>query len=271
MKKLLFITSALALTMVAACKKDKKTGTTEAPFTVEQTQNASYIYFGGTWCGPCGAYGKPTKQALHEDAKNANAVFISFQVKWSYTDPFATAQTDATAASFGVTGVPSAFIAGGTTFSKFGFSSNNATNQSTQQATFNTVYGQTARVNGKAFPTISGKTLTVKTKNKFFVTTTDTFFVNVYLTESNLIATQYLDGSTKQNIHDFIWRAQSSANIWGDQLVIAPTNGQIVENTVTFALNDSWTKTNCDVNVIIWKKVNGKYGIENCYKTKMVN
>lgn len=269
MKKALLLSSAAALLMVAACKKDKKTGTTETPFTVEQKQNAAYMYFGGTWCGPCGAYGKPTKQALHEDAANKDAVFISFQVKWSYSDPFATTVTDGTASFFGVTGVPAAFVAGGTTFTKWGFYTDNSYNKTQQQGTFNTVYAQTARVNGKATPTISGNTLTVKTQNKFFTTTTDTFFVNVYLTESNLSASQYLDGSTKKDIHDFIWRAQSSTNYWGDQLVIAPSNGQVVEKSVTLTLQDAWVKSNCDVNVVIWKQVNGKFGIENAYKTKL--
>jgi Outer membrane protein Omp28 len=271
MKKYLLITSAIALTLVAGCKKEKKTsGGGETPFTVSQTQNAAYMYFGGTWCGPCGAYGKPTKQALHEASANSNAVFISFQIQTG-NDPFATSVTDGTAGSFGVTGVPSAFIGGGTTFNKYGFSNNNASNQTTQQTGFNAVYAQTARVNGKVTPTISGSSISVKMQNKFFVATTDEFYVNAYITESNLIATQYLDASAdKKNIHDFVWRAQSGTVFYGDALVAAPAKDQVVEKTVTIPLGSSWNKPNCDVNVVIWRKSGAGWAIENSYKSKLI-
>ncbi len=269
MKKLLTIASMAAILMFGACKKTKKIDGAAAPFTVEQKQNVAYMYFGGTWCGPCGAYGKPTKQGLHENATNANAVFISFQVKWSYSDPFATQTTDATAASFGVTGVPTAYIAGGTTFTKTGFFTSNAANISGQQTTMNGVYSQTALVNGKVTPSLAGNALTVKSQNKFFSASSDTFYVQSYVTESNLTATQNQDGSTKLNIHDFIWRAQSGSNFYGDLLVIAPTAGQVVEKNLNIVLQDIFQKGNCDVNVIIWHKKGGKFGIENCYKSKM--
>lgn len=271
MKKILLITSAVALTLVAGCKKEKKTsGDGSVPFTVSQTQNAAYLYFGGTWCGPCGAYGKPTKQALHADALNSKAVFISFQIQTG-NDPFATAVTDATAGSFGVTGVPSAFVAGGTTFNKYGFSNNNTTNKTNQQTGFAAVYAQTARVNGKATPTISGSSISIKLQNKFFVATTDEFYVNAYITESNLIATQYLDASVdKKNIHDFVWRAQSSTAFYGDALAAAPAKDQVVEKTVTIPVGSSWNTANCDVSVIIWRKSGAGWAIENSYTTKLV-
>jgi hypothetical protein len=269
MKKVLLISSAVALTMFAACKKDKKTPTTEAPFTVEQKQNAAYMYFGGTWCGPCGAYGKPTKQALHENALNANAVFVSFQIQTG-SDPFATTVTDATSGYFGVTGVPTAFIGGGSTFTKWGFSSNNASNISSQQNTFNAIYASTALVNGKATPTLTGNNLSVKCQNKFFDVCSDSLFVQAYLTESNLVATQYLDGSTKVNIHDFVWRNQSGTKFYGEFLSAGSTAGQVVEKTVNMVIQSTWTKTNCDVCVLIWRKKPTGFSIENCYKTKLI-
>lgn len=270
MKKLLLIVSAAALTFVVACKKDDEKGKEDNVFTVEQKQNAAYMYFGGTWCGPCGAYGKPTKEGLHADAKNEKAVFISFQVKWSYSDPFATPTTESTAASFGVTGVPSAYLAGGSTFTKSGFYTSNATNISSQQSTLDGIYSQTALVNGKATPSINGDVVSIKSQNKFFNSSSDTFYVQSYITENKLFATQFQDASNNKNIHDFIWRAQSGSAFYGDMLVTAPTTGQIVEKTLNITLNSSWVKSNCDVNVIIWRKKNGRFGIENCYKTPLI-
>lgn len=269
MKKLLFVATAAALTLTVACKKEKKTDDGGGSVNIEQKQNAAYLYFGGTWCPPCGAYGKPTKEKLHEDAKNANAVFISFQVAWGRTDPFSTTTTETTASNFGVNSAPSGFVAGGTTFLKFGYGTSISGNVSSQQASMDGVYTQTALVNGVAKPTLSGNTLTVNTKNKFFSATSDTFFVQCYVTENNLTATQSSDASVKKNIHDFVWRAQSGSMFYGDQLVIAPTAGQVIEKNLTVNLQDAWVKANCDVNVIIWRKKMGRYGIENSYKTKL--
>ena len=56
MKKLLFVASALALTLTVACKKkttDDGSGASGA-LTVENVQNTVIIYKTATWCGPCG-------------------------------------------------------------------------------------------------------------------------------------------------------------------------------------------------------------------------
>ncbi|MEK0421040.1 MAG: outer membrane protein Omp28, partial [Bacteroidota bacterium] len=60
MKKLLFIASAVALTMTVACKKKKTDGPAADAFTVENTQRTLLVYNTATWCGPCGVYGGPT-------------------------------------------------------------------------------------------------------------------------------------------------------------------------------------------------------------------
>lgn len=62
MKKLsllsLFFVAVLAVT---SCKKEENNATpTENPAAgIAQEQKAVGFYLSGTWCGPCGLYGKP--------------------------------------------------------------------------------------------------------------------------------------------------------------------------------------------------------------------
>ena len=44
-------------------------------------QNALVIYFGGTWCSPCGQYGKPTKEEYIEIPNIIFGVLALFLLK----------------------------------------------------------------------------------------------------------------------------------------------------------------------------------------------
>lgn len=281
MKKYNLILLVSIIVLAISCKKETDTNITPTPtVNIAQKQNAAYIYWGGTWCGPCGTYAKPVKELLHEDTANSNAVFISCQLK-NGVDPFASGRLDTIADFYyrttGVKGAPTGWIAGGTTYTRIDFPNDRIKTRSDQQTIMNNIYKQTALVNGIATVSINGNIATIKTTNKFFKSNPDTFYIQVIITESNLQATQNGDSSVKKNIHDFVWRTQSGIPAYGDVLVIKPSLGQMVEKTVKITLDSKWKKENCEVNVLIWNK---RYQldkwnqplwgtIENSYKTKL--
>lgn len=266
--KLLSVVFAAAI-LLTNCKKkeDAPAGNTGDGFNVSKQSNPAYLYFGGTWCGPCGAYGKPTKEALHGVASNKNVAFVSFQVYNS--DPFKTTIGETTAANFGVTGVPTTFVGGNGLINSFGFSSNNAANQSTQQAKITEIMGATPACNTQISASISGTSINVNYKTKFWDATTDSFFVNFIAIESGLNATQYLDASTNLNVHDFVFRSQSGAAFYGDLSNVGATKDQIVSKTATLSYNASWKKENMEVIAIVWRKKGGRYGLMNTDKIKL--
>jgi hypothetical protein len=275
---LILFTSIIVLTI--SCKKENDSPTPSPLPTIEQKQNAAYIYWGGTWCGPCGTYAKPVKEALHADLLNKDAVFISCQLK-NGVDPFASGRLDTIADFYyrttGVKGAPTGWICGGTTYERIDFPNDRNKSRLDQQNLINGIYTQTALVNGKATVSITGTTATIKTTNKFFMSSPDSFHIQVIITESNLQAIQNGDSSINKNIHDFVWRTQSGIPAYGDLLVVKPTSGQIVEKTVKISIDSKWKRENCDVNVIIWKQKYqlDKWGkplwgtIENSYKTRL--
>ena len=77
-KSSLAILVGLSLTM-SACKKEDSTtdensnnnnNNNNNPLVIPQVQKATVFYFGGTWCPPCGAYGKPAKEQLKAQVKS---------------------------------------------------------------------------------------------------------------------------------------------------------------------------------------------------------
>ena len=274
MKKLNLFCFISLVILIISCKKED----TSTPLPqIEQKQNAAYVYWGGTWCGPCGTYAKPVKEALHADPLNSNAVFISCQLK-NGVDPFASGWLDTIANFYYRTtsgkGAPTGWIEGGTTYERLSFPSDLNQTRLDQQALLNGIYKQTALVNGKAYVAIKGNIATIKTINKFFKDCPDTFHVQVILTESKLQAEQNGDSSINKNIHDFVWRTQSGIQVYGDLLIINPHAFQYVEKSVKITLNSKWIPANCDINVLIWRQKYqlDKWGqplwgtIENSYK-----
>ena len=105
---------ALSVLMLTNCKKESKNEGTSGTPTPKPTptQNIVGIYFGGTWCGPCGAYGKPTKEQMAAEFGD-KLTLISCQLNGQGApDPMNNADANAFAATFGVTGVPILYLGG---------------------------------------------------------------------------------------------------------------------------------------------------------------
>lgn len=270
MKKFLLIVSAAALTFAVACKKEKKTGggTTAPAYEVEPYQNAAIFYFGGTWCGPCGYYGKPAKETLHNN--NPKLTILSAQLNSGTTkDPMNNATSNSFASFFGISSIPAMFVGGASQPMPSWIGSGIVAG--TVQTKIDEFRAKPAVVNAKmTFSTIIDA-VTANIKFQFYSATSDEYYYNVVATESGLTATQASDNSTKKNIHDNVIRAMSGGTVYGDLLTSGATEKQVISKSATITLDPSWKKANVEYHVIIWAKntTTNKYSLANSVTAKI--
>jgi thiol-disulfide isomerase/thioredoxin len=261
MKKLSLLSLALlGVLFLSNCKKETEDGgatnNTETP-----KQRAVGIYFGGTWCPPCGAYGKPAKEQLVNQLGD-DVILISCQVNGSTADPMNNADANSFAAGFGVTSVPILYTGGGNgVMQGAGGSSVMAT---TVISNANAILTLAPSANISATYSISGSSVTVNTTTKFLQDQTEEYMVGAYLLEDGITATQSSDGSTNKNIHDHILRTKLSTAIFGDAIGSNLKKGDSKEKSFTGTINPSWNSSKLSVAVVLWRKnTDGKVTISN--------
>lgn len=267
MKKFLLVVSAAALTFAVACKKDKKDqgggGNTTPTYAVEPYQNATVFYFGGTWCGPCGAYGKPAKETLHKN--NPKLTILSAQLNGSggSVDPFNSPTSNSFASFFGVTSLPTMFLGGASQLMPSWVG--NYIVAATVQAKIDEFRAFSPTVNAKMSFSKINDAVTAAITFQFYKATTNEFYFNVIATESELVKTQASDASTKKGIHDNVLRIQSGGTALGELLTSGATEKQVLTKNITLTLDPSWKKENIQYHVIIWEKnpTNNKYSLCN--------
>ncbi len=251
MKKLsLMSLVVLGALLLNNCKKEtpkgNEGGTTETP-----KQRTVGIYFGGTWCPPCGAYGKPAKEQLKSELKD-DAVIISCQVNGGTADPMNNADANAFLTGFGVTGVPTMFTGGANEVMKgVGGSTTMAT---TLIANAKATNALAAFANISATVTIEGSNITVNTKTKFFKDQTEEYYVSAYVLESGLNYAQSSDASVNKNIHDNVLRTKLSSSVFGDLIGSNVKTGDSKDRFFTGTINSAWKKENITVAVVLWRK-----------------
>jgi len=253
----------LSLTFTA-CKKDE--GKTDGgnnngtpTVTVPQSQKATVIYFGGTWCPPCGAYGKPAKEQIKAQTGN-KAVIISCQVG---NDPMANADGQALSALFNPSGVPAMYLGGADDVinAMIGGSSNTGAQA---VATVGTIAAKTAKSNivlsvkeedGLQVCTIDGK---------FFADLTGEYYAAGYLLEDKLKYAQSSDNSVEKDIHYNVLRAKYGDDVKGELIKANPKKDETFNKKMAFFIPTTSVKANCAIAVVIWKKqTDGKWTLSN--------
>jgi hypothetical protein len=268
MKKLSLLSLALLGVMfISNCKKDPKGSGTPTP-TETPKQRAVAIYFGGTWCPPCGAYGKPAKEQLVNALKD-DVILISCQLNSSsVTDPMNCPDANSLAGGFGVSGVPTMFTGGANEIMK-GVSSGTAMG-STATANAQATLALPAFANISGTATISGGTITVNTKTKFLKDQAEEYMVAAYVLEDGITATQSSDASTKKNIHDRVLRTKLSSTVFGETIGSNFKSGDSKDKTFTATLNSSWNAANLSVAIVLWRKnTDGKVTMCNGVNVKL--
>ncbi|MDZ4666509.1 MAG: Omp28-related outer membrane protein [bacterium] len=253
-KSSLAILIGLSLTVVS-CKKEetKKEDTNNnnnGGVTIPQTQKATVVYFGGTWCPPCGAYGKPAKEQIKASVKEKCSI-ISCQVG---NDPMACAAGNELNGMFKPSGVPAMYIGSNDDVITAMIGGSTATG-TTAIGHINTQSAKIAKVNCvlKASTTADGL-VNVTIDGKFFQDLTDEYYISGYLLEDKLNYAQVSDNSVEKNIHYNVMRAKFGTAATGELIKAAPKKDETFQKTVTFFIQPTFVKENLSVVVVIWKK-----------------
>lgn len=224
--------------------------------TPEKKSRAVVFKFTETWCGPCGAWGWNL----------ANKVVDSIGDKGYYVGVMGSsdATLDANCWSpfqnnFLLNGYPTFVVNDYKTLDFF--------------SSIKEKYDQFAATEPLASPaglvSISGNTLSVNTKTKFWSAASGDFYLAAFLIEDKVKATQV--GQTGIVEHHFLMRGSLMPDFspWGQSLA----SGTIAANTeynksFTMALEPGWVKNNISVLLVVYKKVEEKYIVVNTVKAK---
>lgn len=270
-KSSLAILIGLSLTVVS-CKKDETSSENNNnnngggnTLTIPQEQKSTVIYFGGTWCPPCGAYGKPAKEQIKAQVPT-KANIMSCQVG---SDPMTNADANAMNGIFKPSGVPAMYIGAAEEpfVAMIGGSTSTGT---TAIGHVNTQAAKTAKVNAVLTVSDAGDGLvTVKANGKFFSDGTDEYVIGGYLLEDKLEHAQASDASIEKNIHYNVLRAKFGDNILGKSFATAPKKDQTFEETLNFFIQPTFKKENCSVLVVIWKRSGTSVTVSNSMSVKL--
>jgi hypothetical protein len=261
MKKLLLIASAGALLSLAACKKDDNNGGGDnkpSPAVVPQTQQSTVFYFGGTWCGPCGAYGKPAKEYIKATYPGkANTISCQYNGSGGATDPMNNSSANGIAGLFfsGSMSLPTMMVGGAE--QPFNGLVGSGINNSAVATRIDAVNAIAPIANSKFTTTISGNDITVKVETQFFKAiepTAGTYKIAVYITEDGLNHTQFQDASVNKNVHDNVLRMTLGASASGDILTNQIAQWGVKSFTATGTLNATWKKEKLKAVVVLWKQ-----------------
>ena len=191
MKKLLIAACAVAL-LFSSCKKNdsssdsSSSGSGSGSLTVQKVNKAMLFDFSETWCPPCGAYGGPS----FDSCLTMEVTKISAMKVYASSSPSTmnASISNAMDNSFNVTGVPTFFVneqelnSGGGVYSAIG-------------SNFNWVKGKadafaagTVNAGVALTKSISGTTMTVKTKTHFYTAqaASKTLKIAVYVVEDQI-------------------------------------------------------------------------------------
>ena len=270
MKKLLF-TSLIAAGLIFGygCKKKDTTtppvDNTPAPLVVKQENKAFMVDFSETWCPPCGSYGGPAFDKVLDDLEGSTLCLMK---AYGSSTPSALngKYSSAMGTDYGVKGVPTFFVnqdelnKGGGVYSQFDANVNFVKSKA------NNFAGAAVNAGVALDKKISGNTMTVRTKSKFFTdfpAGTD-YRLAVYVVEDNITATQALavplNGSNSDPAykHRNLLRTGASGSYKGDAINNkgAVANNQEFDKEFTITLDPTWNQANLKVIAVIWDATN---------------
>lgn len=265
MKKLVLALACVSI-LFNACKKDDtapaSSGSTT--LTVEKKNRAAVIYFGEDWCPPCGSNGGPT---LDSCLKQEGTLLTGLKINTSSNNSslnWATGQGFYNVYNTGVftpanpqlnNAIP--VMAVNTTNQNI--SSNVSSNYSSAVSKATTFANGTVIAGIALSKRISGDSISVDTKVKFFsdIIAGSDYRLAIYVVEDKIITSQSTSSGTNANYEyrNLVRTCNASAyygleiNNGGDAVAL----DQEFSNTYKMYLKPAWNKNNLKVIGILWK------------------
>lgn len=268
-KSTLAILIGLSLTITACKKEENKTdggnNNNGGAITIPQEQKSTVFYFGGTWCPPCGSFGKPAKEQIKASAVGPKTTIISCQVG---NDPMKSDDGNLLQRLFNATSVPSMFIGAndGPFTNMVGGSTSSGTNAIN---TITTQIAKTAVVNCILTIKEADGLLNVIANGKFFADATGEYHIAGYLLEDKLNHAQVSDNSVEKNIHHNVIRTKFGTEVTGKLIKADPKKDDIFKEEFNFFIPATSVKANMSVAIVIWKKTTTGWVVSNSTKGHM--
>jgi hypothetical protein len=225
--------------------------------TPEKKSRAVVFKFTETWCGPCGDWGWQTAEetiAQLGDKGYYIGVMGSSSPSTMNANCYSSFESN-----YNVPGYPTFLVK----------EDQSSYTSSQVMALVNAFAATTPAASPAANFTISGNTLNVTAKAKFWAATTGEYYMAAFLVEDGIMASQ--NGQSGTVAHHHIMRGSMETNLspWGQLLA----NGSVANNAeftknYSIALDPSWVKAKLEVYVVIFKKNAGKYEFVNAIKGK---
>ncbi len=271
MKKLSFILLALIFTFASCTKDDDDTiddnndnnndGNTST-LAPTATQNGFAINYTATWCTYCGKWGAELIHDYSDGAPNGAIIAGHAGGDPMTNSLYASFTNDRTTGG----GIPSFWVGDSKTTASGAMSS--------------LIAGGDAAAGVDYTYEVSGNTMTIKTKTKFFSALSGDIFLSVLVLEDgingNSTAGQYVQGGVATSYpnddykHDYVLRESSvDGEAYGEKISSSPASGASVEKTYTITLDPSWN--NPYPVAIVWQFAAGnapEYKYINSLKKK---
>lgn len=230
--------------------------------TVAEEQTALVVKKTATWCEPCGTWGWQLFDEIWDAVSNKSVILEM------HDSPSSGLYSTAAAAFYSLhepKGSTPVFYAN--TINRVQYVGTSINPNATRVNIINAVDSTNTKspiVNSGFTKTISGTTLNVDTKVKFFQNTTGEYYLGIYVTEDHVSAYQKGIGVTT---HRRIMRASFDTPIQGTLVSSgAVTAGTEFVSSRTLTLDPSWNTANIKVFTVIWEKVGSKFEYVNAHQ-----
>ncbi len=238
MKKFSLILLTFVL-VLGACKKDKE----EEGLTPTSTQNGFAINYTATWCGYCGDWGAPLIHKYGTDATKGVVICSHASGDPMNNSLYTDFKADRTTGG----GIPSFWVGDSKT--------------TADDAMTNLLASGSATAGVDYSYEVSGTTMTVKTKTKFFSPDAGDYYMSILILEDGINGNSS-SGQYKQNgvtnsypnddyHHDFVLRASASGSAYGTAIATDPANEAEIDKDYTITIDPAWNKPY--PVIIIWK------------------
>ncbi len=269
MKKLVLLFGAATMLLASNCKKTPDQPKDDNPIVVPpdeyaaltptQQQESFVTDITATWCGPCGANGIPFfNELVSSKAGLVNGLSVHTDVNQGpYFDKLANQDAVALRNMLAPTTRYIPTFTEGTTM--YGYDENNPQNNyydGLTNATNNRVAKNDAMAAVALSQTIEGKTLTVKTKSKFFTAGAGTYTIALYVVEDDVIERQNVNGKgyVASFKHMHLLRGAITPSVSGETLATGDVAANHeVKKTYTYTLDDKINPANAYVVAVIYQ------------------
>ena len=239
---------ALAIGFVA-CKKDKDDDEDPSPYdniTVAQSQEAFVMITSATWWPYCGSWGIPTFEEALNGAGNIDAARVN-GVSLDYSGTLAHPMAATLKSEFGIGGPPNLWIEFNNAYNLNPTGWKNAIVARQAETTVSCGVGMAKE--------ISGNTVTLYVKAKFFSTLSGTYNLAVYAVENHVTATQ--QGMTSDQ-HYRVLRGEVTADDEFGVQIFSGTSPEEYTNTFTYTPDSGVEINNLQFVAVIYKMENSK-------------